>query len=309
MNEHPPFSVTILGNASAVPTAHSNLSAQLIAYGRKRFLVDCGEGTQHQLFKLHLKQSHIDHILISHLHGDHFYGIFGLISTFHLFGREKTLHLYAPAPLEKLISQVLEASQTQLRYPLLFHALEDLNEDPLYQDDQLVIKCFPVSHRIATWGFLFRETRKIRKINKKFIESHQPSISHIKAIKAGDGYITSSGTVLSHLDVTDAPPKSRSYAYCADTAYHEPIIPEIFKADLIYHEATFDNSMQQLAQQKYHSTAQQAAVLAKKAEVGQLLLGHFSARHKDLTTLLQEAKAIFPSTEISIEGVTYKIGK
>ncbi len=309
MNEHPPFSVTILGNASAVPTAHSNLSAQLIAYGRKRFLVDCGEGTQHQLFKLHLKQSHIDHVFISHLHGDHFYGIFGFISTLHLFGREKTLHLYAPSPLEKLIAQVLEVSQTQLRYPLEFHALEDFDEHPLYQDEQLTIKCFPVSHRIPTWGFLFKEKPRARKVNKKFIESYQPTIKEIKAIKAGGGFVTSSGRLLNHLEVTDTPPKSRAYAYCADTAYHEPIIPEIFKSDLIYHEATFDNSMQQLAQEKYHATAQQAAMLAKKAEVGQLLLGHFSARHKDLTTLLHEAKAVFPSTQISIEGVTYEVGE
>jgi ribonuclease Z len=308
MNTDPPFSVTILGNASAVPTLHSNLTAQVVGYGRKKFMIDCGEGTQHQMLRWRIKQSNIDHLFISHLHGDHFYGLFGLISTFHLFGRDKLLTIHAPSELEQLLQHVLKVSTTQLRFPVQFQALEDFSNMPLYQDDQLVIQCFPVLHRIPTWGFKFNEKPKERKLNKEFIQAHRPTIQEIRSIKAGNGFMTASGIQLNHQQITIAPLKSRSYAFCADTAYHEPIISHIYKSDLIYHEATFDNSMKQLAEEKFHSTAQQAATIALKADVGQLLLGHFSARHKDLSTLLREAKEVFPATILSEEGISYPIG-
>ncbi len=308
MKSHPSFFVTILGNGSAVPTATTNLTSQIVTFGRQRFMIDCGEGTQHQLFRLHIKQANLDHVLISHLHGDHFYGIFGLLSTLHLFGREKPFTVFAPAALEQLIAQVLKVSDTTLRFPLIFHALEDYSETPLVYNKELTVKCFPVLHRIPTWGFTFEEQPKVRKINKQFLDTHHPKIEDIKAIKAGKGYTTATGDFLSHEEVTENPIKSRSYAFCADTAYHEPIIQYIQQFDLIYHEATFDDSMEKLAKEKFHSTARQAAQMAKNAQVGRLLLGHFSARHKELTKLLAQAQNVFPDTVLSEEGKTYNVG-
>ncbi len=308
MKSHPSFFVTILGNGSAVPTATTNLTSQIVTFGKLRFMIDCGEGTQHQLFRLHIRQANLDHVLISHLHGDHFYGLFGLLSTMHLFGREKPFTVFAPAALESVIAQVLQISDTTLRFPLVFQALENYANTPLIHNKDITINCFPVLHRIPTWGFTFTEQPKPRKISKEFLNTHQPNIEDIKAIKAGAGYTTSSGEFLSHEEVTEIPQKTRSYAFCADTAYHEPIIEYIQQFDLIYHEATFDDSMEKLAKEKFHATARHAAELAKKAQVGQLLLGHFSARHKELTNLLAQAQEVFPDTVLSEEGKTYNVG-
>ena len=307
MSTFQPFSVTILGNSSAAPTNNRNLTAQLVTYENRRFLIDCGEGTQNRFVQLHVKQTNMDHIMISHLHGDHFYGLFGLISTLHLFGREKPLTIYAPAALDALLKEVFRVSDTRIKFPIKFYALEDFISEPLINDEQLNIKCFPVNHRIPTWGFKFTEQPKRRKIKKDFIEQYRPTILQIKAIKAGEGFNAGQGQNLLHEDITVEAPSTRSYAYCADTAYYEPIINEIQHANLIYHEATFDSTLEQLATEKFHSTARQAALVAQKAQVGKLLIGHFSARYKDLNPLLLEAREIFPETYLSEEGTCYQI--
>lgn len=307
MSKLQPFSVTILGNSSAVPTINHNLTAQVVRHQNSRYLIDCGEGTQLRLIQLHVKQSNLDHILISHLHGDHFFGLFGLISTLHLFGREKPMTLFAPAALEPLLKEVLRVADTTLRFPIDFFALEDFKNTPLINNDQLNVKCFQVLHRIPTWGFKFTEQQKKRKINKEFIQKYRPDIGQIKAIREGEGYKTESDFWLSHDEITLPATKTRSYAYCADTAYFEPIISEISQSNLIYHEATFEQSLENVAIEKYHSTARQAAMIAKKAAVGKLILGHFSARYKDLNQILAEAKEVFPNTFLSEEGVCYEI--
>ncbi len=301
------FAVTILGNGSAVPTANRNLSAQMVQYGTNRFLVDCGEGTQLQMIRFHIKQTNLNNIFISHLHGEHFYGLFGLISTMHLYGRVKPLNIFAPMALKSLIEHVLLVSNTTLRFELIFFSLEDFSQSPLYETDQFRINAFPVVHRIPTWGFRFEEKSEKRKIDKMFIAQYQPDIETIKAIKAGNGFTTPDGEILSNDQITTAPAAARSYAFCADTAYDETFIEHLARTDLMYHEATFDNSMEKMAAEKYHATAQQAATLAKKAQVKKLLLGHFSARHTNLNILLDEAKAVFDQTEISEEGIRYLI--
>ncbi|MDP2724068.1 MAG: ribonuclease Z [Bacteroidales bacterium] len=307
MNRNPAFSVTILGNSSAAPANNRHLSAQMILFENRRFLVDCGEGTQNRLVELHVRQANLDHILISHLHGDHFYGLFGLISTLHLYGREKPLALFAPAALKELLIEVLKVSETRLMFQVEFLALEDFVNTPLINDDRLLLECFPVNHRIATWGFKFSEQPKKRKIKLDFIEKFDPTIAQIKAIKSGEGFVSNDGQTFANDEITEAPRPSRSYAYCADTAYYEPIIEVVQNANLIYHEATFDSSMEQIAADKFHSTAKQAATIAQKARVERLLIGHFSARYKDLTPLLEEAREIFPETYLSEEGTSYPI--
>jgi len=307
MNIRNSFAVTILGNASAVPTANRNLTSQLVQYGTNRFLVDCGEGTQLQMIKFRVKQTNLNHIFISHLHGDHFYGLFGLISTFHLFGRTKPLAIFAPQALKDLLDHVLQVSNTTLRFELNFHNLEDFGDKPVYENDHFKITCFPVVHRIPTWGFKFEEKHGIRKINKAFLAEYAPDIATIKAIKAGDGYKAPNGKVYSHNEITEAPLNPRSYVYCADTAYDTSLAPYLFGADLVYHEATFDDSMEALAIEKFHATARHAALQARQAQVKKLLLGHFSARHTSLEGLLEEARSVFENTLISEEGIRYPV--
>ena len=301
------FAVTILGNASAVPTTDRNLTAQIVQYGTNRFLVDCGEGTQLQMIRYRVKQTNLNHILISHLHGDHFYGLFGLISTFHLYGRTKPLSIFAPVALKDLLDHVLRVSNTTLRFELNFYSLEDFGGRPVYENDHFRITCFPVVHRIPAWGFRFEEKHGVRKVNKAFITKYKPEIADIKAIKAGNGYQAPDGKMLTHEEITEDPIKPRSYVYCADTAYDTSLIPHLRGSDLIYHEATFDDSMEALAVEKHHATARQAALQAKQAQVKKLMLGHFSARHTSLDGLLQEARSVFNNTILSEEGTRYLI--
>jgi ribonuclease Z len=302
-----PFNVTILGNGSAVPTSFQHPTSQLVTYGSKRFMIDCGEGTQMQMIKYKTGHKHIDHIFISHLHGDHFFGLIGIINTFHLFGRKNPLHIYAPAAVKKVIDVQLGVSLTTLRYPLVYHALEDMNNKPLYEDKNLIVSCFPLNHRIPAFGFVFKEKASDRKLKKSFVSEFNPSIEQIHAVKSGLDYETETGMLISNREITDDPLPPRSYAFCSDTAYFEAIIPYIRNVNLLYHEATFDNSQENMAADKFHSTAAQAATIAQKATVKKLLLGHFSARFKEKNHLLQEAKAVFSNTELSVEGRSYDI--
>ncbi len=299
------FRVTILGNGSAVPTAWQNPSAQLIRYEHHRFLLDCGEGTQMQMIKYQVSYRSLTRIFISHLHGDHYFGLIGLISTLHLYGREKPLHVYGPAPLEEIILLQLKVSDTRLKFPLLFHPLPPAGV--LFEDEHFRVLCFPLSHRIATWGFRFEEKLRERNLRKDFVAKYHPGVEQMHRIKQGDDFILPDGRILPNSLMTLDPPVPRSYAYCSDTAYDERVIPYVKGADLLYHEATFDDDMQQKAAEKFHSTARQAAQIAAKARVQKLLIGHFSARFSSPEPLLEEAKTVFPHTMISRQGETYRV--
>lgn len=301
------FNVTILGNGSAVPTSFQHPTSQIVTYGGKRFMIDCGEGTQMQMIKHQTGHKHINHIFISHLHGDHYFGLIGIINTFHLFGRKKPLHIYAPAALEEIINSQLAVSNTTLRYSLVFHVLEENEVKPLYEDKNLIISHFPLKHSIPAYGFVFREKTRERKIKKSFVSDYSPSIEQMHAIKTGSDFVLEDGLIIPNDKITDDPAAPRSYAYCSDTAYFKNVIPYISGVNLLYHEATFDNSQMDLAKEKFHSTAAQAALIASEAQVEKLLLGHFSARFRVRDHLLEEAKDVFPNTELSVEGVSYDV--
>ncbi len=301
------FQVTILGNGSAVPTAHRNPSAQILQSGHHRFLIDCGEGTQMQMLKYRISRKNLSHIFISHLHGDHYFGLIGLLSTLHLYGREQPLHIYGPKPLEEIIHLQLKYSDTRLKYPLLFHVLQET--EMIYEDKLLEIRCFPLRHRIPTWGFVFREKEKERNLRKDFVARYAPGVVQMHRIKQGGDFVLPDGSIMKNKEITTNPPLPRSYAYCSDTAYDQKIIPFIRSVDMLYHEATFDDAMTDIAAEKFHSTARQAAQIAAETGVGKLLLGHFSARFSDASHLLKEAREVFENTLLTEQGETYAIEK
>ncbi len=301
------FQVTILGNGSAVPTVLRNPSAQMLQSGNRRFLIDCSEGTQLQMIKYRVSRKNFSHIFISHLHGDHYFGLIGLISTLHLSGREQPLHIYGPKSLEEIVHLQLKYSDTRLKYPLLFHVLRD--NEMIYEDKLLEIRCFPLSHQIPTWGFVFREREKERNLRKGFVARYAPGVEQMHRIKQGGDFVLPDGMIIKNKEITTASPLPRSYAYCSDTAYDQKIIPFIRSVDMLYHEATFDDAMAVVATEKFHSTARHAAQIAAEAGVGKLLLGHFSARYSDVSHLLKEAREVFENTLLSEQGETYDVGK
>lgn len=299
--------VTILGNSAAIPTKDSHLSAQVIIVNGEYFLMDCGEGTQIQLIALGIKYSKISNIFISHLHGDHFFGLIGLISTYHLLGREKDLHIYSPAPLENLIRMQLEVAHTSLKYKLIFHKVELQEKSLVFENDKAVVYSFPLEHRVPGFGYIFKQPINQSRIDKVFVEQYNPTIEQILDIKQGGDFLTSDGIRIKNEDITLPPKPSLSYAYCSDTRYNKDLATYMEGVSVLYHEATFDNSFKDLAHEKYHSTAEDAAHTAVESGVGQLILGHFSARNTDRSILLQEAIDIFPHAIISEEGMEYII--
>lgn len=302
------FSIRILGSSAATPTTRRNPSSILVNMDYTYFLMDCGEGTQLQIRKYKVKLQRIKHIFISHLHGDHFFGLVGLISTFHLLGRKEELHVYGPKKLKEIIDIQLRASQTELIYPLHFHPTNPGEPAIVFDSDTHFVKSFPLDHRIETTGFIFGEKLKPRKIKKSFLfYEEEISVEDILQVKAGEDFVSKAGKVYKNEDITEDPPVPATFAYCSDTRYHEPLIQSIRSADILYHEATFTDKMRHVAEEKYHSTAKQAALIAKKAEVGKLILGHFSARYRELDELLQEARTVFTNTELAIDGTTYEI--
>jgi ribonuclease Z len=254
------FSFTVLGSSAAIPVKERHLSAHLLNADERFFLFDCGEGTQFQLKRYHISFRRIQHIFISHLHGDHFFGLIGLLNSMHLMGRKDELHLWGPGLLEDIINIQLAASVTNLVYPLIFHPLYDIAQ-MIIDHPKYTVHSFPVKHRIPCYGFTIREKMPPRRI---------------------------------------ASP--RSFAYCGDTAYCEDIIPNIYGVSLLYHEATFMNELAQVANEKFHSTAREAATIAQKAAVQKLVIGHFSARYESLEPLLEEAREVFPGAILAVEG-------
>jgi len=301
------FNVTVLGCGSAVPTRTAKPSSQLLSYRNKQFLIDCGEGTQMQMLKYSVRHRKLDHVLISHLHGDHFFGLIGLISTFHLTGRQSTLHIYAPGKLQALLEHQLQTTATKLSFPLIFNALEDFEEHNLYEDDYLFVRSFPLKHSTPTWGFLIKEKETKRRIDKSFIKQYRPTVNEISSILDGNSFLTKDGIFLQNSTITHDPPEVRSYAYCSDTAYEPSISKVISGVNLLYHEATFDNSLQSKAHEWLHSTAAEAAMIARRSGAKKLLIGHFSSRHNNYQLLLNEAKTVFENTTICKEGETYQV--
>ena len=294
--------LTILGCHSATPHANKAPTAQLLATKKHLFLIDCGEGTQVLLRKEKVKFTHIKHIFISHLHGDHFYGLPGLISTFRLLGREAPLHIYGPKGIKESITLLLKLANSWTNYPLHFHELTQKSTVCLLAEDEIEVHTIPLKHRVYTNGFLFRETPKDRKINAEAVEQHQIDQSQMRNLKEGKDVVDAQGNSIANEKLTYDPRPPKSYAFCSDTAYHPQMIDQIHQVDVLYHEATFLNDHQELAQKTLHSTAQQAAQIAKDAHVKHLILGHYSSRYKDLTQFHSEAAEIFPNVDLAYDG-------
>ncbi len=297
-----PFSVTILGSSSAMPTPQRNTSAQVVSLDGTLYLIDCGEGTQIQMKKFSIRSQKISHIFISHLHGDHFYGLIGLISTYCLTGRTTGLHVHGPSSLQEILSLQLQLTGTEMTFPFFFHSIDPGLHKKIHEDDHMEVFTLPMVHRMPTCGFLLSEKPRPLNIRKDFLEKESLSYEDIRRIKKGEDFINREGIVYPNAQITYPPVRPSSYAYCTDTAYSESLVPLIRNVDVLYHEATFMKDSLPKAEERFHSTAEQAATIALKAGAGQLVLGHFSPRYKDLAPLLEEAKAVFPCTELAEDG-------
>ena len=296
--------LTVLGCNSATPHADKAPTAQLLSTTKHHFLIDCGEGTQVLLRKAKIKFAHIKHIFISHLHGDHFYGLPGLISTFRLLGRESPLHIYGPVGIREAVTLLLKLSNSWTNYPLHFHELSKKEPVCLFSDGEMEVHTIPLKHRVYTNGFLFRETPKERKINPEAVKKLRVDQSQMRNLKQGKDVVNIDGESISNAQLTHDPKPSKAYAFCSDTAYHPEITRQIQGVDVLYHEATFLDDNLELAKKTDHSTAKQAAQIAKDANVICLILGHYSSRYKDLTLFQTEAAEIFPNVELAYDGYT-----
>jgi len=303
-----PFELTILGSSSAIPTSERYPTAQVLNASGRFFLIDCGEGTQIQIRRQKIGFSKIQHIFISHLHGDHFYGLIGMISTFNLLGLKKDIHIYSPSQLKDIIQPQLDFLKAGLQFKIIFHPLNLKKTQQIYSDEKMEVTSFPLKHSIGTCGFLFKEVQKEANIKKECIEKYNIPIPKIREIKQGAGFETSEGVFIPHEKLTSPPPPPRSYAFCSDTAFHLPIAEVIKDVDLLYHEATFTEELKEWAKNTLHSTAREAAEIAKMANARKLILGHFSARYKTVNPFLEEARAVFPNTVAAKDGSRYEVG-
>ncbi|MCI0750807.1 MAG: ribonuclease Z [Flammeovirgaceae bacterium] len=301
------FNITILGSAGAMPSFGRFPSSQFIEIQNRYFLIDCGEGAQMQMMRYGVSFHRVDHIFISHLHGDHYLGLMGFLFTLHLQRRQTDLHIYSHPGLDEIITLQLRHSLSSLNYKILFHRLEEGESRIIFEDNVLTVETIPLVHKIRCSGFLFKEKPKPRRVDK----THLPeglTFHQIASLKDGKDVTDEQGNIIyKNSDLTLPPRHSRSYAYCSDTKYHETLVPRIKDMDILYHEATFMTEELDKAIDTKHSTAEQAAIIALKSQVKKLLIGHFSARYKELDGLLKEAKAIFPNTVLAIEGETFSL--
>lgn len=301
------FELKILGSSSATPSFERHHTAQVLTVGNQINLLDCGEGTQMQLMRYKVKHQRICNIFISHLHGDHYFGLAGLLSTMHLQQRTAPINLFGPKGLAEILTLQFKYGGTQLPYHVNFHEVDTTVHQKIYEDKTMTVHSLPMLHRVPCCGFLFREKEKPRHLLKSKLPDFLTPPQLVR-LKWGEDIYNEQGEVLvSSAEVTTAPKRSRSYAYCADTRYKEDILPYVSGVDLLYHEATFHGEHAQRADFTFHSTAAQAATLAQKAQVKRLLIGHFSARYKDLNPLLVEAQSIFPNTLLATEGKTVNV--
>ncbi len=301
------FSVTVLGNSSALPTSKRFPSACVLNVHERFFLIDCGEGTQIQLRRCKIKLGKINHIFISHLHGDHIFGLFGLISTFNLIGRKSDLHIYANKNIEVILNNHFKFFDKNREYNIVYHFLKEGKDELIYEDKNLIIKAFPLKHRIPTHGFLFNEKKRPNHIRKELINKYNIPIKKINDIKYGEDFVTEEGEIIRNNILTTPSYIPRSFAFCSDTLYNENIVSIIKNVDLLWHEATFLNNLKNRAEETYHSTAEDAANIAKFAEVKNLLLSHFSSRYKDLDVIKSEAATVFKNIYIAEEGMEFGI--
>ena len=301
------FSVTILGSGAALPTSNRKPTAQYIECRGRKILIDCGEGTQMQFRKLGIKFQRIEHILISHLHGDHYFGLVGLLSTMHLLGRKKAIDIYAPKELKTILENQLNYGGSRLAFQINFHEVSTEESGVLFKDDKMSIEHFPLSHKVPTSGFVIRERQKERKLIGELVQADKIKIEHFKSLKQGEDVVDENGEIIKANKYTQPADPAKSYAYCSDTRYFEKVIPFIKNADLLYHEATFTEEFSDRAKSTMHSTAKQAAKIAMLAEVKRLLMGHLSARYESGEKHVEEAKEIFAQCEVVEDGNVYDL--
>lgn len=301
------FQVTILGCGSAIPTTMHNPSSQLVDLNEKLFMIDCGEGTQLQMRKFKARISKLHSVFISHLHGDHIFGLPGLLSTLSMLGRSGELPIYAHKEISMMIRPFLIYMGKHLSFEIKLYPLNPDRQELLFENQSIKISSFPLKHRIAANGFIFEEKESPRHIIREMIDFYRIPFTQIPKIKEGADFVTSDGTVILNEILTFPGHAPRKYAYCSDTAYAPEIVPHIKNTDLLYHEATFAESELSRARETFHSTARQAAEIAKAANVKQLVIGHYSSRYNELGVLLKEAVSVFPNTELAVEGKVFAL--
>lgn len=299
--------LTILGSSSALPTSERYPSAHVLTSHERLFLVDCGEGTQMQLRRTKTRIAKINHIFISHLHGDHVFGLYGLLSSFSLMGRTSPVHLYAPENYDTILRSHLSDFDINLSFEIDFIPLSGKKPKLILDDKYLTVTSFPLQHRVPAYGFLFREKLSDRSMIKECIEKYNIPTVRIPAIKKGEDFLTSTGEVIKNENLTLPPPEPLSYAYCSDTKYFKPLAGFVKDVTLLYHEATFDMTKKDLAKTTGHSTTIDAATTALNAGAKKLVIGHFSARYKDIMPLVEEARTIFPETYPAIDCKTFDV--
>lgn len=301
------FEVLILGNSSALPAYGRHPTSQLVNIHEHYILIDCGEGSQERLALYHAKAHKIEHILISHLHGDHYFGLPGLITSMNLTGRRHPLHICAPPGLDRLLEDILKLGNSILNFEIHWTYLQGRTRIVVMEDTMKTIIAFPVTHRIPTYGFVIREQAGQRTFRSDLWSGPMPAHQIIRRLKAGEDVILDDGTLLKSEQYTDQPQSPRSYAYCSDTVYEPAVLSHIASCNLLYHEATYTEEYKNKAKDNFHSTAREAAAIAQQAKAAKLLIGHFSSRYKELDGLLVEAKEIFEETRIAVEGEWYVV--
>ncbi|MES2652112.1 MAG: ribonuclease Z [Bacteroidota bacterium] len=301
------FEVTILGSSSATPVYNRNPTAQLLNCNEKFYLIDCGEGTQQQLIKFGLKASKIDFVFISHLHGDHYFGLIGLLSSMHLNGRIKPLCIFAPQALREILELQFKHSDTHLRYELIYTSIEADKSSVIFENSDVIVETIILNHRIPCTGFKFTEKKRLRKLVVEKLEAANVPIEYYPILKRGVDLTLPNGDVFLNIDYTSDSATPKSYAYCSDTLMDERYFEIIKNCDTLYHEATFLHEMLERATETHHTTALQAAQIARNVGAKKLIIGHFSSRYKTLAPILEEAKLVFGDAELAIEGQTYQI--
>jgi ribonuclease Z len=301
------FSLRILGSSSALPTSTRMPTAQVVMYNETPYLIDCAEGTQMQMRKYSVPFGKLKNIFISHMHGDHIYGIFGLLSSFNLLGRKQDLHIYGPEKLKELYETVLKLNNDELKFKIKFHALIPGGKNLIMETNNLEVYSFPLKHSKPVWGFLFAEKPRPRNIRKDIIERYELTISEILRIKAGEDLIDEFGEVILNEELTTKASEIRSYAFCTDTIPMEVLKEYIPEVNLLYHEATFASDLSEMAKETFHSTAAEAAQIANLVGAKKLVIGHFSSRYKDISPLLKEASEIFENTIAAEDGMEVEV--
>jgi ribonuclease Z len=298
--------LTILGCHSATPRANAYPTSQILDVNGELMLIDCGEGSQVLLRKHKIKFSRLSHIFISHLHGDHYFGLIGLLSTFSLLSRTAALHIYAPQGLEDIIKLQFKLSKAHTSYPLIFHQLDSTKPEVILDNEKLTVETIPLEHRVYTNGFLFKAKSKDRKLLIDKVQNLNIDKAYYKSIVKGKDVQTKDGEWIKNEDLTEPPAPAPSYAFCSDTVFKTDIIPQIKGTTLLYHESTFLEDQEHLCEKTMHSTAKQAGIIAQKANVHQLVLGHFSARYKNLSLFEKEARLVFSNVEIAESGKIFR---